>query len=148
MAKRGLNLVFHAYLILSYRRTRSNSMAFVTSQLETLGMIEQPVWLWYGDWNEQINNIQYNYIGENKKSDSCLATHENSRSFILRLLCHTIQPGRRIIWRPITRKIRVVQKNVIEEKLLEIKRSIRRGIYLFQISRFVLGFSFNNYQPA
>ena len=23
----------------------SNSMAFVTSQLETLGMIEQPVWL-------------------------------------------------------------------------------------------------------
>ena len=24
---------------------RSNSMAFVTSQLETLGMIEQPVWL-------------------------------------------------------------------------------------------------------
>ena len=25
--------------------TRSNSMAFVTSQLETLGMIEQPVWL-------------------------------------------------------------------------------------------------------
>ena len=24
-------------------------------------------------------------------------------------------------------------KNVIEEKLLEIKRSIRRGIYLFQI---------------
>ena len=33
------------------------------------------------------------YIGENKKSDSCLATHENSRSFIWRLLCHTIQPG-------------------------------------------------------
>ena len=32
-------------------------MAFVTSQLETLGMIEQPVWLWYGDWNEQINII-------------------------------------------------------------------------------------------
>ena len=25
--------------------TRSNSMAFVTSQLVTLGMIEQPVWL-------------------------------------------------------------------------------------------------------
>ena len=21
------------------------------------GMIEQPVWLWYGDWNEQINII-------------------------------------------------------------------------------------------
>ena len=37
--------------------SRSNSMAFVTSQLETLGMIEQPVWLWYGDWNEQINII-------------------------------------------------------------------------------------------
>ena len=35
---------------------------------------------------------------------------------------------------PITRKIRVAQKNVIlEEKLLEIKSSIRRGIYLFQI---------------
>ena len=29
--------------------------------------------------------------------------------------------------------MRVAQKNVIEEKLLEIKRSIRRGIYLFQI---------------
>ena len=28
-------------------------MAFVTSQLETLGMFELPVWLWYGDWNEQ-----------------------------------------------------------------------------------------------
>ena len=27
---------------------KSNSMAFVTSQLETLGMIKQPVWLWYG----------------------------------------------------------------------------------------------------
>ena len=38
-----------------------------------------------------------------------------------------------ILWRPITRKIRVAQKNVIEEKLLEIKRSIRRGMYLFQI---------------
>ena len=37
------------------------------------------------------------------------------------------------LWRPITRKIRVAQKNVIEEKLLEIKRSIRRGMYLFQI---------------
>ena len=34
-------------------------MAFVTSQLVTLGMIEQPVWLslWYDDWNEQINII-------------------------------------------------------------------------------------------
>ena len=32
--------------------------------------------------------------------------------------------------RPITRKIRVAQKNVIEEKLLEIKRSIRRGSYV------------------
>ena len=32
-------------------------MAFVTSQLVTLGMIEQPVWLWYGNWNEQINVI-------------------------------------------------------------------------------------------
>ena len=40
---------------------------------------------------------------------------------------------RRILWLPITRKIRVAQKNVIEEKLLKIKRSIRRGIYLFQI---------------
>ena len=30
-------------------------MAFVISQLETLGLIEQPVWLWYGNWNEQIN---------------------------------------------------------------------------------------------
>ena len=29
--------------------------------------------------------------------------------------------------------LRVAQKNVIEEKLLEIKRSIRKGIYLFQI---------------
>ena len=38
-----------------------------------------------------------------------------------------------ILWRPITRKICVAQKNVIEEKLLEIKRSIRRGMYLFQI---------------
>ena len=41
-----------------------------------------------------------------------------------------------ILWQPITRKIRVAQKNVIEEKLLEIKRSIRRGyrgMYLFQI---------------
>ena len=37
-------------------------------------MIEQPVWLWYGDWNAN----QYNYIGENKKSDSCLATYEKS----------------------------------------------------------------------
>ena len=36
---------------------RSNSMAFVTSQLVTLGMIEQPVWLWYDNWNEQINII-------------------------------------------------------------------------------------------
>ena len=27
----------------------------------------------------------------------------------------------------------VAQKNVIEEKLLEIKRSIRRGIYLLQV---------------
>ena len=34
---------------------------------------------------------------------------------------------------PITRKIRVAQKNVIEEKLLEIKRFIERGISLFQI---------------
>ena len=34
-------------------------------------------------------------------------------------------------------KIRVAQKNIIEEKLLEIKRSIRRGtIYLFQIRIF------------
>ena len=39
------------------QNARSNRMAFVTSQLETLGMIEQPVWLWYGDWNEQINRI-------------------------------------------------------------------------------------------
>ena len=37
-----------------------------------------------------------------------------------------------ILWRPITRKIRVAHKNVIE-KLLEIKRSIRKGMYLFQI---------------
>ena len=42
------------------KKARSNSMAFVTSQLETLGMIEQPVWLWYGDWNEQINIIKVN----------------------------------------------------------------------------------------
>ena len=35
----------------------SNIMAFVTSQMGILGMIEQPVWLWYGDWNEQINII-------------------------------------------------------------------------------------------
>ena len=28
-----------------YLYARSNSMAFVTSQLVTLGMIEQPVWL-------------------------------------------------------------------------------------------------------
>ena len=34
---------------------------------------------------------------------------------------------------PITHKICVAQKNVIEEKLLKNKRSIRRGIYLFQI---------------
>ena len=40
-------------------------------------MIEQPVWLWYGDWNEQIIIIMFMYIGENKKSDSCLETHEN-----------------------------------------------------------------------
>ena len=39
--------------------------------------------------------------------------------------------------RPVTRKIRVAQKNVIE-KLLEIKRSIRRGMYLFQIRTGVL----------
>ena len=32
-------------------------MAFIASQLETLSMIEQPVWLWYGDFNEQINII-------------------------------------------------------------------------------------------
>ena len=38
-----------------------------------------------------------------------------------------------ILWWPITHKIRIEQKNVIEEKLLEIKRTIRRGIYLFQI---------------
>ena len=36
-------------------QSRSNSMAFVTSQLVTMGMIEQSVWLGYGDWNEQIN---------------------------------------------------------------------------------------------
>ena len=47
------------------------------------------------------------------------------------------------LWRPITRKIRVAQKNVIEEKLLEIKRSIRRDIYLFQIRT---GISLDNYQ--
>ena len=34
---------------------------------------------------------------------------------------------------PYYTKIHVAQKNVIEEKLLEIKRSIRRGMYLFQI---------------
>ena len=38
----------------------------------------------------------------------------------------------------VTRKIRVAQKNVIEEKLLENKRSIRRGMYLFQIRTGVL----------
>ena len=38
----------------------------------------------------------------------------------------------------ITRKIRVAQKNVIEEKMLEIKRSIRRGISIFQIRTGVL----------
>ena len=76
----------------------------------------------------------------------------------------------------LARKIRVVQKNVIEEKLMEIKRcnyigwfipvarlesdrllkhaqslqlagdkshTILPGVYIF--SRFVLGFSFNNY---
>ena len=30
----------------------------------------------------------------------------------------------RILWRPITHKICVAQKNVVEEKLLEIERSI------------------------
>ena len=49
----------------------------------------------------------------------------------------------RILRRLIIRKIRVAQKNKIEEKLLEIKRSIRRGICLF--SRFVLGVSLDNY---
>ena len=48
-----------------------------------------------------------------------------------------------ILWRPITRKIRVAQKNVIEEKLLEIKRSIRRGMYVFQICTV---FFFHNYR--
>ena len=45
------------YLFAEMYLARSYSMAFVTSQLVTLGMIEQPVWLWYGDWNEQINII-------------------------------------------------------------------------------------------
>ena len=44
--------------------------------------------VWRLEWTNQ-----YNYIGENKKSDSCLETHENSRSFIWQLLCQTIQPG-------------------------------------------------------
>ena len=50
----------------------------------------------------------------------------------------------RILWRQITRKIHVAQKNVIEEKLLKIKRSITKGeVYIF--SRFILGFFVNNY---
>ena len=41
------------------------------------------------------------------------------------------EPGAILFY--LARKIRVAQKNVIEKKLLVIKRSIRRGIYLFQI---------------
>ena len=33
------------------------AMDFIACQMETLDVIEQPVWLWYGDWNEQINII-------------------------------------------------------------------------------------------
>ena len=46
--------------------------------------------VWQLEWTNQCN-----YIGENKKSNSCLATHENSdhSSGDRRLLCHTIQPG-------------------------------------------------------
>ena len=44
--------------------------------------------VWRLEWTNQ-----YNYIGENKKSDSCLATFWKLRSFIWRLLCQTIQPG-------------------------------------------------------
>ena len=39
--------------------------------------------------------------------------------------------------RPLTRKIRVAQKNVIEKKLSEIKRSIWKGIHLFLIRTWV-----------
>ena len=46
------------------------------------------------------------------------------------------------------RKIRVAQKNVIEEKLLEIKRSSYKERYVYVFSRFVLGFIVNNYQIA
>ena len=48
-----------------------------------------------------------------------------------------------ILWWPITRKIWVAQKNVIEEMLLEIKRSSPR-VYIF--SRFVVGISLYNYR--
>ena len=54
---------------------RSNSMAFVTSQLETLGMIEQPVWL---SDSGMATGMFNQCIGEIKKSDSCLETPENS----------------------------------------------------------------------
>ena len=46
------------------------------------------VWRLEMEWTNQCN-----YIGENEKSDSCLASHEKSRSFIWRLLWHAIQPG-------------------------------------------------------
>ena len=72
-----------------------------------------------------------NYIGENKKSDSCLATHENSRTFIWRLLCHTIQLGpitspqlkarRSVIAKKISNEILNSSEEIIKEELLRGK---------------------------
>ena len=51
----------------------------------------------------------------------------------------------RILWRPITSKICVVQKNVIEAKLLKIKRSMRRGSYISFPDLYCFFFFINNY---
>ena len=66
-------------------------MPRVTSWLVTKAILFDLV-VWRLEWTNQ-----YNYIGENKKSDSCLATFWKLRSFIWRLLCQTIQPGQRLV---------------------------------------------------
>ena len=47
-----------------------------------------------------------------------------------------------ILWQPIIRKIRIGAKNVIEQNVLETKKSIRQGVFL---SRFTLGTLIYNY---
>ena len=52
-------------------------MAFVTSQLDSGDSGHVSTACLTLVWRLESTN-QYNYIGENKKSDSCLATFENS----------------------------------------------------------------------